>query len=43
MSAHVLLNVSNELEKKDKMRGLLRIHLVFATSVINSTIQELEW
>ena len=34
MSAHVLLNLSNELGKRDKMRGF------FATSLINSIIQE---
>ena len=32
MSAHVLLNLLNELRKRDKMRGL--------TSLINSIIQE---
>ena len=34
MSAHVLLNLSNELGKRDKMRGL--------RSLINSIIQEHE-
>ena len=32
MSAHVLLNLLNELGKRDKMRGL--------SSLINSIIQE---
>ena len=34
MSAHVLLNLLNELEKRDKM--------LFATSLLNSIIQEHE-
>ena len=40
MSAHVLLNLLNELGKIDKMRGL-REHFIsfFATSLINSIIQ----
>ena len=42
MSAHVLLNLLNELEKTDKMRGLLSILFFFATSLINSIIQEHE-
>ena len=29
MSAHVLLNLLNELEKSDKMRGLSSILLIF--------------
>ena len=29
MSAHVLLNLSNELGKRDKMRGLPSIYLFF--------------
>ena len=32
MSAHVLLNLLNELWKRDKMRGLSSIYLFFATS-----------
>ena len=40
MSAHVLLNLLNELGKRDKMRGLQ--YLFFATSLINSIIQEHE-
>ena len=39
MSAHVLLNLLNELGR-DKMRGLQ--YLFFATSLINSIIQEHE-
>ena len=38
MSAHVLLNLLNELGKRDKMRGL-PINLL---SLINSIIQEHE-
>ena len=43
MSAHVLLNLLNELGKKDKMRGLPSILSIFATSLINSIIQEHEY
>ena len=42
MSTHVLLNLSTELGKRDKMRGLPSILLFFAISLINSTIQEQE-
>ena len=42
MSAHVLLNLLNELGKRDKMRGLPSILSIFATSLINSIIQENE-
>ena len=42
MSAHVLLNLLNELRKRDKMLGLLSILSLFATSLINSIIQEHE-
>ena len=54
MSTHVLLNLLNELGKRDKMRGLPSIlslfrneacrafYLFFATSLINSIIQEHE-
>ena len=42
MSAHVLLNLLNELRKRDKMRGLSSIYLFFASHLINSIIQELE-
>ena len=37
MSAHVLLNLFNELRKIDKMQVF---HLFFSTSLINSIIQE---
>ena len=41
MSAHVLLNLLNELGKREKMRGLPSICFsFFATSLINSIIQE---
>ena len=40
MSAHALLNLLNKLGKNDKMRGLLSIYHFFATSLINSIIQE---
>ena len=40
MSAHVLLNVLNELRKRDKMRGCRTFYLFFSTSIINSIIQE---
>ena len=42
MSAHVLLNLLNELRKRDKMPGLPSIYLFLATSLINSIIQEQE-
>ena len=42
MSAHVLLNLLNELAKINKMRGLPSILSLFATSLINSIIQEHE-
>ena len=42
MSSHVLLNLLNELGKRDKMRGLQSIFISFATSIINSIIQEHE-
>ena len=39
MSVHVLLNLLNELRKRDMMRGLSSIlSLFFATSLINSII-----
>ena len=43
MSTHVLLNLLNELRKRDKMRCLPSIISLFATSLINSIIQEHEW
>ena len=42
MSAHVFLNLLNELGKIDKIRGLPSIYIFFATSLINSIIQEHE-
>ena len=42
MSAHVLLNLLNKLGKRDKMLGLPNILSFFATSLINSIIQEHE-
>ena len=42
MSAHVLLNLLNELRKRDKMQGLLSILSLFPTSLIDSIIQEQE-
>ena len=47
MSAHFLLNSLNELGKRDKIRGLpceacRAFYLFFATSLINSIIQEHE-
>ena len=42
MSAHVLLNLLNELGKRDKMQGLPSILSLLATSLINSIIQEHE-
>ena len=41
-SAYVLLNLLNELGKRDKMRSLPSILSFFATSLINSVIQEHE-
>ena len=35
MSAHVLLNLLNELGKRDKIRGLPSILSLFRTSLIN--------
>ena len=40
MSAHVLLKLLNELRKIDEMQVLLSILSFFATSLINSIIQE---
>ena len=40
MSAHVLLNLLNELGKRDKMRGMPSILSLFKTSLINTIIQE---
>ena len=42
MSAHVILILLNKLGKRDKMQGHA-FYLFFATSLINSIIQEYEW
>ena len=42
MSAHVLLNLLNELGKIDKMRGLSSILSLFRNELINSIIQRHE-
>ena len=42
MSTHVLLNLVNELEKSNKMRGLPNILSIFATSLINLIMQKHE-
>ena len=42
MSAHVLLNLLNELGKRDKMRGLPSILSLFRNEFNNSIIQEHE-
>ena len=42
MSAHVLLNLLNEFGKREKMQGMPSILSLFATSLINSLIQEHE-
>ena len=42
MSAHVLLNLFNELGKSNQMRGMPSILLFFVTSLINSIVQEHE-
>ena len=43
MSAHVLLNLLNELRKSDKMRGLPSILSLYPTSLINSTRMRSRW
>ena len=43
MSAPVLLNLTNELGKRDKRRGLRSILSLFATSLIISILQEHEY
>ena len=40
MSAHVLMNLLNELMKSDKMQGLPGILSFFPNKLINSIIQE---
>ena len=42
MSAHVLLNLLNKLGKRDKSVRLAKHFISFATSLINSIIQEHE-
>ena len=42
MSAHVLLNLLNELRKRDKCEACRAFYLFFTTSLINSIIQEHE-
>ena len=42
MSPHVLLNLLNELGKRDKMRDLPSILSLFIMSLTNSIIQEHE-
>ena len=42
MSAHVLLNLLNELGKEIKCETCRAFYLFFATSLINSIIQEHE-
>ena len=42
MSAHVLLILLNELEKEIKCEACRAFYLFFATSLINSIIQEHE-
>ena len=42
MDAHVLMILSNELVKRDKMQGLPSILPLFAARLINSIIQEHE-
>ena len=43
MRSHVLLNLLNELMKRDKRRGFPSVlSLFFATSLIKSTIQKQE-
>ena len=42
MSAHVLLDLLNELGKSDKMQGLQSILSLFRKSLINSRIHEYE-
>ena len=42
MSTHVLLNLLNEFGKRDKCEACRAFYLFFATSLINSIIQEHE-
>ena len=43
MGARVLLNLSNSLQKSDKMLGKPRILSLFATSFINSGARMLDY
>ena len=43
MSAHVLLNLINKFSKTDRMRGLSSILSLFATSLIDSIMQQHEY
>ena len=43
MSAHVLLNLLNELGKRDKCEACRAFYLFFATSLIKSIKQEHEY
>ena len=43
MGAHVLLNLLNKLGKRDKFDSCQAFYLFFATSLINSIIQEHEF
>ena len=43
MSAHISLNLLNEVGKIDKMRGLPSILLLFRNEINNLTIQEHKW
>ena len=42
MSVHLLLNLLNELRKRDKMRVLPSILSLFCNEVINSIVQKHE-
>ena len=42
MSAQVVLNLLNELEKRDKCEACQAFYLFFSTSLINSKTQEHE-
>ena len=43
MSAHVLMNLLNELRKRKKCEACRGFYRFFATSLINSIIQEHEF
>ena len=43
MSAHIFMNLLNEMGKIDILRGLQSIYLFFGTSLINSISQEHEF